>query len=97
MLMYFIYLLTIRFYLLFVFGVSEVLIQTHLFFIKWHASAFLRIIFVKMAVFFLKWWRGMAGKTVRTAVAGPVNLLHKQKSSIYTQLRLLEITYFCKL
>ena len=38
----------------------------------------------------------MAGKTVRTAVAGPVNLLHKQKS-IYTQLRLLEITYFCKL
>ena len=80
MLMYFIYLLTIRFYLLFVFGVSEVLIQTHLFFIKWHASAFLRIIFVKMAVF-----------------AGPVNLLHKQKSSIYTQLRLLEITYFCKL
>ena len=93
MLMYFIYLLTIRFYLLFVFGVSEVLIQTHLFFIKWHASAFLRIIFVKMAVFL----RGMAGKTVRTAVAGPVNLLHKQKSSIYTQLRLLEITYFCKL
>ena len=82
MLMYFIYLLTIRFYLLFVFGVSEVLIQTHLFFIKWHASAFLRIIFVKI---------------VRTAVAGPVNLLHKQKSSIYTQLRLLEITYFCKL
>ena len=51
MLMYFIYLLTIRFYLLFVFGVSEVLIQTRLFFIKWHASAFLRIIFVKMAVF----------------------------------------------
>ena len=51
MLMYFIYLLTIRFYLLFVFGVSEVLIQTHLFFIKWHASAFLRIIFVKMAVY----------------------------------------------
>ena len=51
MLMYFIYLLTIRFYLLFVFGVSEVLIQTHLFFIKWHDSAFLRIIFVKMAVF----------------------------------------------
>ena len=48
MLMYFIYLLTIRFYLLFVFGVSEVLIQTHLFFIKWHASAFLRIIFIKM-------------------------------------------------
>jgi|GEM_PF-309772 len=48
MLMYFIYLLTIRFYLLFVFGVSEVLIQTHLFFIKWHASAFLRIIFVKI-------------------------------------------------
>ena len=45
MLMYFIYLLTIRFYLLFVFGVSEVLIQTHLFFIKWHASAFLRIIY----------------------------------------------------
>ena len=39
----------------------------------------------------------MAGKTVRTAVAGPVNLLHKQKSSIYTQLRLLEITNFCKL
>ena len=33
----------------------------------------------------------MAGKTVRTAVAGPVNLLHKQKSSIYTQLRLLEV------
>ena len=30
---------------------AEVLIQTHLFFIKWHASAFLRIIFVKMAVF----------------------------------------------
>ena len=25
----------------------------------------------------------MAGKTVRTAVAGPVNLLHKQKSSMY--------------
>lgn len=24
----------------------------------------------------------MAGKTVRTAVAGPVNLLHKQKSII---------------
>ena len=39
----------------------------------------------------------MAVKTVTTAVAGPVNLLHKQKSSIYTQLRLLEITYFCKL
>ena len=45
MLMYFIYLLTIRFYLLFVFGVSEVLIQTHLFFIKWHASAFLRFFY----------------------------------------------------
>ena len=52
MLMYFIYLLTIRFYLLFVFGVSEVLIQTHLFFIKWHASAFLRIIFVKWRFFY---------------------------------------------
>lgn len=39
----------------------------------------------------------MAEKTVRTAVVHPINLLHKQKSSIYTQLRLLEITYFCKL
>ena len=39
----------------------------------------------------------MAGKTVRTAVAGPVNLLKKKKSSIYTQLRLLKITYFFKL
>ena len=51
MLMYFIYLLTIRFYLLFVFGVSEVLIQTHLFFIKWHATGEWTVIFVKMSDF----------------------------------------------
>lgn len=71
MLMYFIYLLTIRFYLLFVFGVSEVLIQTHLFFIKWHASAFLRIIFVKMAVFY-KNGEGVGMKTCQNGqLPGP--------------------------
>lgn len=71
MLMYFIYLLTIRFYLLFVFGVSEVLIQTHLFFIKWHASAFLRIIFVKMAVFFIKMVKGYGRKNCQNGSCRP--------------------------
>ncbi len=62
MLMYFIYLLTIRFYLLFVFGVSEVLIQTHLFFIKWHASAFSPDYFCKNGGFFYKNGEGYGRK-----------------------------------
>ena len=71
MLMYFIYLLTIRFYLLFVFGVSEVLIQTHLFFIKWHASAFLRIIFCKNGGFFIKMVKGYGRKNCQNGSCRP--------------------------
>ena len=70
MLMYFIYLLTIRFYLLFVFGVSEVLIQTHLFFIKWHASAFLRII-CKNGGFFIKMVKGYGRKNCQNGSCRP--------------------------
>lgn len=71
MLMYFIYLLTIRFYLLFVFGVSEVLVQTHLFFYQMACQCFSPDYFCKNGGFFIKMVKGYGRKNCQNGSCRP--------------------------